>query len=73
MLRLILLNLFFGPVVNAAKGIASQVNNAINHFSSNFLVALFPQMIKSYSSGDREKFMQLFYYVKARLYITVLA
>lgn len=58
----ILLNLFFGPVVNAAKGIASQVNNAINHFSSNFLVALFPQMIKSYSSGDREKFMQLFYY-----------
>ena len=58
----ILLNIFFGPIVNAAKGIAAQVNNAINHFSSNFLVALYPQMIKSYAAGDRGKFMQLFYY-----------
>lgn len=58
----ILLNLFFGPVVNAAKGIASQVNNAINHFSSNFLVALYPQMVKSYAAGERDKFMSLFYY-----------
>lgn len=58
----ILLNIFFGPIVNAAKGIASQVNNAINHFSSNYLVALYPQMVKSYASGEKDKFMQFYYY-----------
>lgn len=58
----ILLNVFFGPIVNAAKGIASQVNNAINHFSSNYLVALYPQMVKSYASGEKDKFMQFYYY-----------
>lgn len=58
----ILLNLFFGPAINAAKGIASQVNNAINNFSSNFLVALYPQMVKSYAADERDKFMQLYYY-----------
>ena len=48
----ILLNLFFGPVVNAARGVASQANNAINNFVSNFYVALSPQIIKNYASGD---------------------
>lgn len=48
----IILNLFFGPVVNAARGVASQVNNAITNFSRNFYVALTPQIIKSYASGD---------------------
>ena len=48
----ILLNLFFGPIVNAARGIASQVNTAIGHFSNNFFMALNPQIIKSYASGE---------------------
>lgn len=47
-----LLNIFFGPVVNAARGIAVQVNNAINNFSTNFFVAVRPQIIKSYAIGD---------------------
>lgn len=48
----ILLNIFFGPIVNAARGVASQVNMAISNFTNNFFLALNPQIIKSYASGD---------------------
>lgn len=51
----ILLNLFFGPVVNAARGIANQVNTALNNFVSNFYLALNPQIIKTYAAGEQEK------------------
>lgn len=47
-----LMNLFFGVALNAAKGISSQVENAINTFVQNFMMALNPQITKSYSSGD---------------------
>ncbi len=50
----ILLNLFFGTVVNAAHGISSQVAAAANQFSTNFLTALNPQITKSYAAGDKE-------------------
>lgn len=48
----IVLNVFFGPAVNAARGIAVQVQNAVQGFASNFQVAINPQIIKSYSSGN---------------------
>lgn len=48
----IVLNTFFGPVVNAAFGIANQVNSKVNGFISNFSVALNPQIIKSYAAKD---------------------
>lgn len=48
----VLLNLFCGPAVNAARGVAMQVNSAVYGFVSNFLVAVNPQITKSYSSGD---------------------
>ena len=48
----ILLNMFFGPVVNAARGIATTVNGAISKFSGNFMTALIPQITKSYASQD---------------------
>lgn len=48
----ILLNIFIGPIVNAARGIAAVVNNAISSFASNFMTALNPQITKSYASGD---------------------
>ena len=48
----ILLNLFFGPTVNAARGIANQVRAAVRRFSDNFQMALNPQITKSYASGD---------------------
>lgn len=47
----ILLNLFFGPTVNAAKGISVQVQNTVGAFCSNFQVAQNPQIMKTFSSG----------------------
>ena len=57
----IIINLFAGPAVNAARGIAGQVNNAVTGFVSNFMTALNPQITKSYASGDREYMMTLIY------------
>lgn len=48
----ILINLFCGPVVNAARGIAFQVNAAVGSFVTNFMTALNPQITKSYASGN---------------------
>lgn len=55
----ILLNLHFGPVVNAARGIAVQVNNAINGFTTNFSTALNPQITKNYASGNIQRMWNL--------------
>lgn len=57
----IVLNLFYGPSVNAARGIANQVNSAIMGFVSNFMTALNPQITKSYASGDRQYMMTLIF------------
>ncbi len=48
----ILLNMFFGPVVNAARGVAVQVQHAVMQFSMNFQTAINPQITKSYATGD---------------------
>ena len=48
----IVLNIFFGPAVNAARGVAVQVQNAVSQFSTNFITALNPQITKSYANGD---------------------
>ena len=55
----VLLNIFVGPVLNAARGIADQVNAAICSFSGNFMTALNPQITKSYASDNREYTMSL--------------
>ena len=49
-----LINIFFGVTLNAARGVATQVQNAIMQFVNNFTVAVNPQITKSYASGDRE-------------------
>ncbi len=48
----ILLNLFIGPIINAARGIANTVNNVMSSFAYNFMTALNPQITKSYAIGD---------------------
>lgn len=50
----VLLNIFFGPAVNAARGIAYQAQGAINGFTQNFQMAMNPQIIKSFASNDLE-------------------
>lgn len=48
----IIINLFAGPAVNAARGVANQVNHAVSGFSNNFMTAVKPQITKSYAAGD---------------------
>ena len=48
----ILINLFFGVGMNAARGIATQVDGAIMRFVNNFTTALNPQIIKNYANGN---------------------
>lgn len=51
----IILNLFWGVVLNAAKGISDQVTNAVNTLSNNFQLALNPQITKSYAAGEYDQ------------------
>lgn len=58
----ILLNVFFGPTMNAARGISSQVNGAVSQFISGFTTAMNPQITKSYASGDYDYMMKLIFW-----------
>lgn len=57
----IIINIFCGPTVNAARGIASQVSNAVHNFISGFTTAMNPQITKSYASEDKTYMMSLLY------------
>ena len=57
----IILNIFFGPTINAARGIAVKMDSVITHFVTNFMTALNPQITKSYASGDREYMFKLIF------------
>lgn len=57
----ILLNIFFGPVVNAARGIAYQVRGAVQQFVGNFQMAMNPQIIKLYASDNMKQMHQLIF------------
>ena len=55
----LLLNLFFGTVINSARGIAMQVSLAVNQFSNSFLAAVFPQITKYYAQGQKKNMFDL--------------
>ena len=55
------LNFYFGPVVNAAYGIANQISHAIDGFTQNIAVAFRPQIIQSYSCGEYDRTKKLMY------------
>lgn len=55
----LMLNLFFGPAVNAARAVAFQVQNAVTNFSVNFQKALNPQIVKQYAANDIERMHHL--------------
>ena len=57
----LLINMFFGVACNAARGIAAQVNNAVNQFVNSFTTALIPQITKSYASGNLPRMFNLVY------------
>lgn len=69
----ILLNLFFGPMVNAAQAIAVQVNSAVTGFVNNFRTAVNPQVIKLYASNHKqEMFLLLFQSLKYSYFIILI-
>lgn len=55
------LNWFFGTVINAAYGVTMMIQGVVTNFVSNFQVAVKPQIIKSYSSGDKERSFKLMF------------
>lgn len=57
----IVLNLFFGTTVNAARGVALQVNSIVNQFVSNFMMAVNPQITKSYAANEIMRTKELVY------------
>lgn len=57
----ILLNMFFGPAINAARGIALQVQSTIQQFSTNFQTALNPQITKTYASNQLDQMHSLIF------------
>lgn len=50
-----LLNMFFGPVVNAAQGVGMQVSGVVTRFIGGFMTAVQPQITKSYASGEIDR------------------
>ncbi len=68
-----LINLFYGPALNAAAGIGAQATNLINQLGGNFQTALNPQITKYYASGDLENMHKLiFRSVKFSVYLMLI-
>lgn len=57
----IILNLYFGPIVNAARAIAGQVNGAVASFAGNFSSAIRPQIVKTYAMGKKNEHINLLF------------
>lgn len=57
----VLLNVFFGPIVNAARGVSGMVGNAIKGFSSNIVISFQPQIVQSYAEGNLSRVKSLMY------------
>jgi O-antigen/teichoic acid export membrane protein len=72
----ILINYFFGVAVNAARGIAFQVETVITMFSNNFMTAVRPQIVKSFAEGKIDRMVSLVFesskYSFFLLYVVVL-
>lgn len=68
----IFVNIFFGPVTNAARAIAFQMYNAINSLCSSFLMAVRPPMIKAYAENQFDYLNKLLNYSTKFVYFTLL-
>lgn len=55
----LLINVFFGTLVNAAQGVANQVNAIVSRFVANFMTAVEPQITKQYAAGEYESMNKL--------------
>lgn len=67
-----LLNAFFGPVVNAARGIAFQINGAVSGFSGNISVSFRPQIVNSYAEENHSRVQSLMFSESKICFVLVL-
>ena len=69
------MNIYFGPIVNAARGIASQVNGALEGFAGNILTPARPQVIQSYAQSNYVRAFNLTFTISklAALFVAILA
>lgn len=65
-------NVFFGPVVNAARAIAFHVSSAMSSFTNNIIMAVRPPMIKQYAAGEFEKVSSFFNFSNKAVYYSLL-
>ncbi len=57
----LVINFFFGPVVNAARGVAAQINSGMQSFVVNITMPVRPQVVQSYARGEISRTMHLTY------------
>ena len=67
----LVLNFFFGPVVNAAQGVAYQVSGAMQGFVQNLSLAAKPQMVQSFATGESSRTMKLMYTMSKLSFISL--
>lgn len=65
----VILNNFFGAVINAANGITTQVTYAIQSFATNLVIAFKPQLTQSYAMGDYERTERLLFSMSKLSYL----
>lgn len=65
-------NVYFGPIVNAARAIAFQINNAMGSFTSNIVLAIKPPMIKTYAEGQFEKVNTFFEFCNKAIFYSLI-
>lgn len=62
------MNLFCGPIVNAAQGIATQISSALSSFCTNLSVAFRPQLVHSFAAGDFERTTKMFFVMSKSMF-----
>lgn len=68
----ILLNMFFGPVINAARGIANQVSGGVTSFVMNISIPANPQIVQSYAANEKERSISLMQFI-SKICVCILA
>lgn len=66
------INLFFGTVVNAARGVSGQIQSAIQGFCENLVVAFRPQLVQSYAQGNLKRTERMMYSMSKVMFILFL-
>jgi len=67
-----ILNVFFGTIINAARGVAFQINGAISSFSQNVYTSFRPQIVDAYSKNNFNRVLKMFYLSSKICYCLIL-